>query len=129
MNKDELITYCMDNLMAINDVDRYGKAIRDNLKKCLSFNNFLETMAFFNLIINRECTPPTIVGRLMPVADRFKSDEDGQYFKVKASILGVRFHKNEDGKLVISGPNRAANKFSKIRKEDFSWRICRDMIE
>lgn len=129
VNKDELITYCMDNLMAINDVDRYGKAIRDNLKKCLSFNNFLETMAFFNLIINRECTPPTIVGQFMPVADRFKSDEDGQYFKVKASILGVRFHKNEDGKLVISGPNRAANKFSKIRKEDFSWRICRDMIE
>lgn len=130
VNKQQLVDYCIDNLMAVEDVARYKKGIFELLKGQSTLYSFVEEMSFLSIIVNRKCTWPKILCQYCPKANTpYSENEDGQYFKVKASILGVRFHKNEDGKLVISGPNRAANKFSKIRKEDFSWRICRDMIE
>ena len=130
VNKQQLVDYCIDNLMAVEDVARYKKGIFELLKAQSTLYSFVEEMSFLSIIVNRKCTWPKILCQYCPKANTpYSENEDGQYFKVKTSVLGVRFHKNEDGKLVISGPNRAANKFSKIRKEDFSWRICRDMIE
>lgn len=130
VNKQQLVDYCIDNLMAVEDVARYKKGIFELLKGQSTLYSFVEEMSFLSIIVNRKCTWPKILCQYCPKANTpYSENEDGQYFKVKTSVLGVRFHKNEDGKLVISGPNRAANKFSKIRKEDFSWRICRDMIE
>lgn len=130
VNRQQLVDYCIDNLMAVEDVARYKKGIFELLKGQSTLYSFVEEMSFLSIIVNRKCTWPKILCQYCPKANTpYSENEDGQYFKVKTSVLGVRFHKNEDGKLVISGPNRAANKFSKIRKEDFSWRICRDMIE
>lgn len=130
VNKQQLVDYSIDNLMAVEDVARYKKGIFELLKGQSTLYSFVEEMSFLSIIVNRKCTWPKILCQYCPKANTpYSENEDGQYFKVKTSVLGVRFHKNEDGKLVISGPNRAANKFSKIRKEDFSWRICRDMIE
>ena len=50
------------------------------------------------------------------------------YVKIKSSILGIRYWINEDGALIINGPNGARQKYSKIKKEAFSWKICQSMV-
>ena len=51
------------------------------------------------------------------------------YIKIKSSILGIRYIYNENGKLLISGPRKAPGKYSKIKKEKFSWKICSDVLQ
>ena len=45
------------------------------------------------------------------------ADEEAQYVKIKSSILGIRYWINEDGVLIINGPNGARQKYSKIKGE------------
>ena len=83
--------------------------------------------AYVNLVVNRPCTPPTIFGQYCPTASA--ADEEAQYVKIKSSILGIRYWINEDGVLIINGPNGARQKYSKIKKEAFSWKICQSMVK
>ena len=88
-------------------------------------------MSYLSIVTDRKNIPPTITGRFMPVAhsDSIKTDSDAQYFKLKYSVLGVRFKKGDNGKLFIAGPNKAIQCYTKVRKEKFSWRICKEVIE
>lgn len=81
-----------------------------------------------NLIVNRKCSP---LDRYRPGTDIVKknNNEDAQYIKIKSSILGIRYTYNENGKLLISGPRKAPGKYSKIKKEKFSWKICSDVLQ
>ena len=103
------------------------------LKDKTNYQEFLETMAYLDLIVNRNCTPPTIVDRYIPVAgsidDKTDTENRAQYIKIKSSILGIRYTYNENGKLLISGPRKAPGKYSKIKKEKFSWKICSDVLQ
>lgn len=80
-------------------------------------------MAYLDLIVNRNCTPPTIVDRYIPVAgsidDKTDAENKAQYIKIKSSILGIRYTYNENGKLLISGPRKAPGKYSKIKRKSF----------
>ena len=129
----EIIDYSIDNLMDIRDIGRYRKTIEKLLSDKTNYQEFLEYMAYLDLIVNRNCTPPTIVDRYIPVASTIDSKEDkkniNQYIKIKSSILGIRYWYNEKGTLIISGPKMATGKYSKIKKEDFSWKICSDMLQ
>ena len=127
---EEIIEFCIDNLMDIQDKERYEKALYDNLNKITNYSEFLETLAFFNKIINKRCTPPTIIKQYLPVinSDEVKKDSNAEYIKIKSSILGVRYENNGDNKLIISGPKVAPQKFSKIKKEKFTWNIRENVI-
>lgn len=129
----EIISYCVDNLMDIRDLNRYKGTIEKILKEKTNYQEFLETMAYLDLIVNRNCTPPTIVGQYLPVAgsidDKTDAENKAQYIKIKSSILGIRYTYNENGKLLISGPRKAPGKYSKIKKEKFSWKICSDVLQ
>ena len=129
----EIIGYCLDNLMDIRDMHRYKGTVEKILKDKTNYQEFLETMAYLDLIVNRNCTPPTIVDRYIPVAgsidDKTDTENRAQYIKIKSSILGIRYTYNENGKLLISGPRKAPGKYSKIKKEKFSWKICSDVLQ
>ncbi|MGM9912294.1 type II CRISPR RNA-guided endonuclease Cas9 [Floccifex sp.] len=128
VNINELIEYCIDNLMVIEDENRYEKAIRDILKGEKALDLFIEKMQYLNLIVNRPCTPPTIVGQYMPVANNSTFDDDSQYVKIKCTPLGIRYTCNEQGTIMIEGPKYHENAFTTIKKEQFSWRICPEVI-
>ena len=76
-------------------------------------------MAYLELIVNRHCTPPKITEANRPVINT--PGKEAQYIKIKASPLGVRWTHNEQGKLCISGPKGHRERYSKIKKEKFSW--------
>lgn len=123
----KVIEFCLDNLMDINDKERYKQSIVKILEQETSMQSFLEKAVFIQLVVNRSCTPPTIFGQYCPTATAVNGDE--QYIKIKSTILGIRWQYNEKGNLMISGPNGAIHKYSKIRKEPFSWKICKSVIE
>lgn len=56
-------------------------------------------------------------------------EQESYYIKIKSSILGIRYTYNENGKLLISGPRKAPGKYSKIKKEKFSWKICSNVLQ
>lgn len=127
----EIIDYSVDNLMDILDVDRYRKSIEKELMSKKKYQEFLETMAYLDLIVNRNCTPPTIIGQYLPVVGTIddKEENNSQYIKLKSSILGIRYIYSENGKLIISGPKKAPQLYSKIKKENFSWNVSSDVLE
>ena len=55
-------------------------------------------------------------------------DVDDYYIKLKYNILGIKFVDNDKGKLIIQSPKEIQGAFSKISKEDFSWKIGKDMV-
>ena len=59
VNKPELIGYCLENLMDVRDIGRYGKTIVSLLSQEKELNGFIEKMQFINCIVNWNCTPPT----------------------------------------------------------------------
>lgn len=131
INKEQLIDYCLDELMEIENRERYEKTIHALLEKETNLYSFIEKMSYLSIVTDRKNIPPTITGQFMPVAhsDSIKTDFDAQYIKLKYSILGVRFKKDDNGKLFIAGPNKAIQCYTKVRKEKFSWRICKEVIE
>ena len=126
INIYDMIEFCIDNLMDVQDKDRYRKGIIQYLEKETNFQTFLEKAAYLSLIVNRPCTPPTIIGQYCPAINA--ADEEARYIKIKSSILGIRYYRNEKGKLIINGPNGARQKYSKIKKESFSWRMGQPMV-
>ena len=101
-----------------------------------NFWEYLESLSFVGLVINRPCTPKEFNGRYRPVVNNtvikpkniHDLKNDTEYIKLKYSILGIRYWSTGNG-LQIAGPNHAVNQYSKIRKEKFSWRICPEVIK
>lgn len=122
----EIINYSIDNMMDIKDIDRYRKNIEKYLCGTTNYQQFLEKMAFVQLIINRKCTWPNFLGQYCPRVST--PGDDFQYVKLKSSILGIRYEYNEKGTLIISGPKYASNKYSKIKKEKFTWNLANPVL-
>ena len=125
-NIDEIINFCLDNLMEIEDHKRYDQTIRKVLKEEKQLYSFLEKTAYLNLIVNRNCTPPTITGQYLPTANTV--DSEAEYIKLKYSPLGIRYQYNDQGKLKISGPKKKPGMYSKIKKEPFSWKMSKEVL-
>lgn len=123
-----VVDFVLDNVMYVADRKRYEKTIRTLLKDVNNLDEFVEKMQYINLIVNRSCTPPTIIGQYMPVANNPGFDDDSQYVKIKCTPLGIRYCHNEKGTVLITGPRHHENAYSKIKKEQFSWRICKEVI-
>ena len=137
IDPDQLIDYCLDNLIVIEDRKRLEASVKKFLKTHMNnFWEYLESLAFVGLVINRPCTPKEFDGRYLPSVNNNAikpknsrdSKNDTEYIKLKYSILGIRYWNAKNG-LQIAGPNRAVNQYSKIRKEKFSWQICREVIK
>ena len=60
---------------------RYKGELLKNIKDKTNYQEFLETMAYLDLIVNRNCTPPTIVDRYIPVAGSIddKTDTENEH--------------------------------------------------
>lgn len=123
----DIINYSIDNLMDIQDVNRYRKAIVSNLEKIENYMDYLDKLAFLDVIVNRRCTPPTIVGQYMPTIST--PGEEARYIKIKSSVLGIRWKYNEKGKLLVSGPHLNGNAYSKIKKEKLTWNLSSIDVE
>ena len=134
----ELFDFCLDNYLGLEDPKYQRKLVsntfNDMMKKQMNtggkinYQWFLETIVYLNLIVNRKCSP---LDRYRPGTDIVKknNNEDAEYIKIKSSILGIRYTYNENGKLLISGPRKAPGKYSKIKREKFSWKICSDVLQ
>lgn len=114
-----IIEYAVENLMDVENPARYNASLKSILQNEASYKSLLEKMAYLELIVNRKCTPPTIIGQYAPVINT--PGADAQYIKLKTSSLGIRWTHNEQGKLCISGPKGHRERYSKIKKEKFSW--------
>ena len=114
---------------------KYSKAIAGifgNDKNPTRLGDYIELLRFYNLIISRPLTPPTIIGQNKPSINNesISDDEDTEYVKLKYSPLGIRFTdnkqgKNKQGKLIISSPKEKQGAFKKIKRENFSWNISK----
>ena len=87
---------------------------------------FLQKVAYLNLIVNRNCTPRSIIGQYVPSVN--KVDNQAEYIKLKYSPLGIRYQYNDQGKLMISGPKKKPGMYSKIKKEPFSWKMSKEVL-
>lgn len=135
---DVLLGFCLDNYLDFDDLEKQTKLVINKFTEMMNkqkskvgkidYQWFLETIVYLNLIVNRKCSP---LDRYRPGTDIVKknNNEDAQYIKIKSSILGIRYTYNENGKLLISGPRKALGKYSKIKKEKFSWKICSDVLQ
>lgn len=135
---DELLEFCLNNYLDLDDLEKQTKLVINKFMEMMNkqkskvgkidYQWFLETIVYLNLIVNRKCSP---LDRYRPGTDIVKknNNEDAQYIKIKSSILGIRYTYNENGKLLISGPRKAPGKYSKIKKEKFSWKICSDVLQ
>ena len=109
---------------------KYSKAIAGifgNDKNPTRLGDYIELLRFYNLIISRPLTPPTITGQNMPSINNksISDDDDTEYVKLKYSPLGIRFIDNKPGKLIISSPKGKQGAFKKIKRENFSWNISK----
>ena len=125
IDKKIITNYLINELMEIEDIDRYYSALIDKVGKINNINKLVEVSSYYALLTRRKNTPPTIDGRYLPVINYndISVYEDAYYIKLKYSPLGIRFAYNEKGKLIISGPRNHINAFSKIKKEEFSWNL------
>lgn len=55
-------------------------------------------------------------------------ENDAQYIKLKYNILGLRFIDNPNGKLIISSPKEIQGSYKEVKKEPFSWNLCKEDI-
>ncbi|WP_337955358.1 type II CRISPR RNA-guided endonuclease Cas9 [Faecalicoccus acidiformans] len=116
-----IIEYAVENLMDVKMPEKYDSSLKEILKGEKTYSRRLEKMAFLELIVNRNCTWPSIIGQYLP---RISTPGlEAQYIKIKSSPLGIRWTHNDKGKLMIAGPKGHRNMYSKIKKEKFSWEL------
>lgn len=135
INKKELVEYCYKNFASELfedgklDFNKYVKETTSVLKSITNENVFIERFIYLKQLISNNL-PLISTGnnfsRNKRVAINLKDDPDARYVKIKYSPLGIRYYKR-DGVLHISGPHGHENMYSLIKKEKFSWKICKDM--
>ena len=123
------VNYVATFIWKISLDDPRIKTVKLKVKDDKNLFELSNHLAYLGLIINRPGTPPTIDGQFKPTVNpKIISDPNNYYIKLKYNILGLRFVDNGDGKLIIQSPKEIQGAFSKISKEDFSWKIGKDMV-
>ena len=106
------------------------KTVKENVKNDKNLFELSNHLAYLGLIIDRPGTQSNIIDDFRFVANsrQVMKDVDDYYIKLKYNILGLKFVNNDKGKLIIQSPKEIQGAFSKISKEDFSWKIGKDMV-
>ena len=122
----ECADFLAKEVYCLKDYEAYRNAILKNVEKERNKYNFCNHLAYVLLCADRKNIAPTIFGQYMPTANNndISKNKDAYYIKLKYHLLGLCFE-NADGKLVIKGPEGKKEGFSKIRKEEFSWKISK----
>lgn len=125
----ECVDYIAEKTYCLKDYDIYRKAIVNSVAREKNIYSLCDHLAYSLLFADRNNLPPTVFGQYTPAINNntIKKDKDAYYIKLKYHPLGLRF-KDVDGKLIIEGPKNHKNGYSKIRKEDFSWKISKYSI-
>ncbi len=126
LDNNEVIDWIIDNYLPLPDEEK-RKTIKKSLEKCNNIHDFSNRLVFLTEIGNRKNTPPTIIGQYLPTVHNreIAKNENAYYVKLKYSPLGLRFSNSEKGKLIVTGPKKDPGSYSKIVREEFSWKISK----
>lgn len=125
------VDYVARNYWTIDPKDKKVENAIKMVEKERNIYDLSNHLSFIGNLINRPLTPPTITGQNATTAKNrlIAQNPDAEYVKLKYNILGLRFKDNYGGKLIIESPQAISGSYSKIRKEKFSWKLCKDEIE
>lgn len=125
INKDDLVADVAEVYWHLTFSDKKVQNAIGMLNEEKTLKGFCNHLAYLSLIINRAGTPPTITGQYTPVinSNLIKDNPNAQYVKIKSTILGIRAYTINDGKMIITTPDKAPGQFKKITKESFSWNL------
>lgn len=131
ISKEVYVDYVARNYWNIDLDDKRIKSAVEKVKGDRNIYEISNHLSYLGLIIDRPGTPPTIDGQYLPVIDSkaVKVNSDTEYVKLKYNILGLKFTQSINGKLIVSSPKEIQGAYSKVKREEFSWKICRDDIE
>ena len=124
------VNYVATFIWKISLDDPRIKTVKENVKNDKNLFELSNHLAYLGLIIDRPGTQSNIIDDFRFVANskQVMKDVDDYYIKLKYNILGLKFVNNDKGKLIIQSPKEIQGAFSKISKEDFSWKIGKDMV-
>ena len=112
----------------MDDCDGYIEFILKDkilLDSKTNLNLFFQRFAYIESLVRSNYSPSAIFSRYTPTANGLsKNNSDTEFIKLKYSVLGIRF-KKENNKLLICGPTGHINACKKIRKEKFSWKLSK----
>ena len=131
INKSVYVDYVNRNYWKINVNDKKIDTVIDIVKDDRNVYELANHLSFLGLIINRLGNLPTKDSRFRPSANNSLltfGENDAQYIKLKYNILGLRFIDNPNGKLIISSPKEIPGAFMQVKKEPFSWNLCKEDI-
>lgn len=132
LDKESVLEYLCDNLGVLNNPNKFKKRLFELTEKEDNLNAYCELIAYWSQIANNKLAWPTFDKQWKPTVqnDSLEKNPDAQYVKIKYNILGARFRNSSNGKLIVEGPRGYKNGgFKLIKKEEFHWTICKDMIE
>ena len=131
INKSVYVDYVNRNYWKINASDKRISSAIELVKNDRNVYELANHLSYIGLIIDRPSTPTEIVGRCRPVVNSSAltgDEDDAQYIKVKYNILGLRFIDNPNGKLIVFSPKEIPGAFKQVKKEPFSWNLCKEDI-
>ena len=123
--------YVNRNYWKINASDKRISSAIELVKNDRNVYELANHLSYLGLIIDRPSTPTEIVGRCRPVVNSSAltgDEDDAQYIKLKYNILGLKFINNPNGKLIVSSPKEIPGAFKQVKKEPFSWNLCKEDI-
>lgn len=131
INSKELITYTNDNLFKINNFEKHYTYLVDKLSKTKSLLNFCRKYVYYATVANNNNVPPKIVEQYTPTVDNriINTDRNAEYVKLKYDILGLRFEKSINDKLIINSAHGTCGKYTKVKREKFDWKISKYVVK
>ena len=131
INKSVYVAYVNRNYWKIDENNKQIDDVIDIVKDDRNVYELANHLSYLGLIINRLGNLPTKDSRFRPAANNFTltcRKDDAQYIKLKYNILGLRFIDNPNGKLIVSSPKEIPGAFKQVKKEPFSWNLCKEDI-
>ena len=131
INKSVYVDYVNRNYWRIDIDDKRIKRVNKMVENDNNIYELSNHLSYLGLIIERPGTPPSIDGQYTPVVGSsalIGDEDDAQYIKLKYNILGLKFIDNPNGKLIVSSPKEIPGAFKQVKKEPFSWNLCKEDI-
>lgn len=132
LDKEMLMNYMCDNLGLLDNQEKHKTRLLELTKDINNMYIYCDRVVYYSYLANDRYTLPKFDGQILPVANNvnISKNHDAEYVKIKYNILGIRFDRNDDGKLIINGPVGYKNGgYKLIKREEFHWTISKNMIE
>ena len=131
LDKKTLLTNISNNYYPIENFPKYEKELNKRLANTKNIYDFVRQYIYLARIANKKFTPPEIycVIRLTANNNSIKIDPNAEYIKLKYDILGIRYSYNNKGNIIINSAHGTCGKYSKIKKEDFEWKISKYSVQ